>query len=242
MEEGQSAHNFWGHQDFGSNQEGSAELAAIFNGKNVFDNPKPIKLLKALIKISTSENDIVLDFFGGSGSAAHAVFELNKEDGHNRKFILIQLPEKISETEEAFKLGFKTIAEVTKARLTKIVNSYNNKIKSGLNFDKCRPLGFRYFQLASSNFKIWRGDFLETEEDIIKQLHIFNTLEKENVRTDNIAWEIAIKNGIPLTSQYQSLQINEDTFYFFPEKKLIIAPGSINLTSAKELIKKQKVK
>jgi adenine-specific DNA-methyltransferase len=236
MEEGQCAHNFWGHQDFGSNQEGSAELTEIFSGKNVFDNPKPTRLLKALIKISTSKNDLVLDFFGGSGSTAHAVYELNKEDGANRKFILVQLPEKIDESDEAYKLGFKTIAEVTRARLKKVTQLTNDTVSKVFNFENLPPVGYRFFKLSDSNFKIWRGDFLKSEEDVVEQLRIFSSLEKEKSKGQNMAWEIAIKQGVPLSSNNQLLSISGEQFYIFPERNLVVATESITVQSAKEII------
>ncbi len=237
LQEGQSAHNFWGHQDFGSNQEGSAELVEIFNGKNVFDNPKPTRLLKALIKISTSKEDIVLDFFGGSGSTAQAVYELNREDNHGRKFILIQLPEKVSDTDEAYKLGYRTISEVTRARLAKVANNYNQNLKKQKDSRPVKPIGFRHFHVSDSNFKTWRGDFLENEDDIIKQLHIFKSRQKEEALGENMTWEIAIKNGISLSAQPQKIVFNSDKFHFFPEKGLVVATDSISISSAKEIVK-----
>lgn len=236
MEEGQCAHNFWNHSEFGSNQEGSAELAEIFNGKNVFDNPKPTKLIKALLKISTSNDDIVLDFFGGSGSTAHAVYELNKEEGTNRQFIVIQLPEKIHESDEAYKLGYRTISEVTRARLKKVVAKQNDELKSGLNFDNSNPIGFRFFKVSNSNFKIWRSDFLQDEEDIIKQLQMFNSVQKENSTDEEMAWEIAIKNGVKLSSDHSVIEFGKDKFHYFPERKLLIGTESITRDSAKKII------
>ena len=236
MEEGQCAHNFWNHSEFGSNQEGSAELAEIFNGKNVFDNPKPTKLIKALLKISTSKDDIVLDFFGGSGSTAHAVYELNKEEGTNRQFIVIQLPEKIHVSDEAYKLGYRTISEVTRARLKKVVAKQNDELKSGLNFNNSNPIGFRFFKVSNSNFKIWRSDFLQDEEDIIKQLQMFNSVQKENSTDEEMAWEIAIKNGVKLSADHSVIEFGKDKFHYFPERKLLIGTESITRDSAKKII------
>lgn len=236
MEEGQCAHNFWNHSEFGSNQEGSAELADIFNGKNVFNNPKPTKLIKALLKISTSKDDIVLDFFGGSGSTAHAVCELNKEEGTNRQFIVIQLPEKINESDEAYKLGYRTISEVTRARLKKVVAKHNDELRRGLNFENSIPIGFRFFKVSNSNFKIWRSDFLQDEEDIIKQLQLFNSVQKENSTDEEMAWEIAIKNGVKLSSENSVIEFGKDKFHYFPERKLLIGTQSITRDSAKKII------
>lgn len=236
MDEGQCAHNFWNHKEFGSNQEASAELAEIFNGKNVFDNPKPIRLLKSMLKIASSKNDIILDFFGGSGSTAHAVLELNKEDKGNRKFIIVQLPEKIKDGDEAMQYGYSTIAQVTKARIEKVIKSYNKEVKSGLNFDKSTKTGLRYFKLGSSNFKIWRGDTMETEEDIIRQLEIFRNPVKDNPEELDIAWELAIKNGLPLTSAIEQIDVNNSVFYKLRDRNIILGLRSINTDAVKKLV------
>ncbi len=239
MEEGQCAHNFWNHKEFGSNQEASAELAEIFNGKNVFDNPKPIRLLKAILKIASANDDIVLDFFGGSGSTGQAVIELNKEDNGNRKFVLVQLPEKIKEGDEALQYGYSTISEVTKARLEKVISAHNNSIANGLNVDNSKPIGLRHFKLASSNFKIWRGDLLESEEDIIKQLEIFKKTEKDNPSELDILWELAIKNGFTLTTPIEECVISGFKFYRIAVRNLYIGLNGINQEAAKELISKK---
>ncbi len=105
------------HSDVGHNQEAQQELKKIFEGESYFDSPKPIRLLNRILHIGSSKNDIILDFFSGSGTTAHAVMKLNAEDGGKRKFIMVQLPEKCDEKSEAFKAGYKTIAEIGKERI-----------------------------------------------------------------------------------------------------------------------------
>ncbi len=235
MDEGQSAHNFWNHKEFGSNQEASAELAEIFNGKNVFDNPKPIRLLKSILKLSSSKDDLVLDFFGGSGSTANAVLELNKEDGQHRKFILVQLPEKIKAGDEAISYGYNTISEVTKARIEKVISAGNEGLKARLNEENI-PIGLRYFKLAPSNFKIWRGDLLKTEEDLINQLKVFSRPEKDNRHEMQILWELAIKNGCSLTTDIETLDVEGFVFYKVNPRNLFIGLSGVNLKAANKLI------
>ncbi|GAB3910621.1 site-specific DNA-methyltransferase [Mucilaginibacter boryungensis] len=237
MDEGQCAHNFWNHSEFGSNQEASAELAEIFSGKNVFDNPKPLRLLKAILKIASANDDIVMDFFGGSGSTAQAVIELNKEDKGKRKFILVQLPEKIKAGDEALQYGYSTISEVTKARLEKVIRLHNTKVSNDFNFENSPQIGLRHFKLASSNFKIWRGDLLESEEDIIRQLEIFKKPEKDNPTDLDILWELALKNGVPLTTVIEECKIGEYLFYKITPRNLYICLQGIDQESVKELIK-----
>lgn len=95
----------------------------MFESKTPFDTPKPVKLLKLILQIATSNSneDVILNFFAGSGTTAQAVLELNKEDNGNRKFILVQLPEQCDENSEAFKAGYKTISEISKDRIRRVI-------------------------------------------------------------------------------------------------------------------------
>jgi len=136
--EGQSAINFWFGQNYGDNLVASSELNDIFGGERAFDNPKPINLIKTLLKIKTNKRSIVLDFFAGSGTTGHAVLDLNKEDGGNRKFILCTNNEnKIAE-------------EVCYPRIEKIINGYKNKKN-----EKIIGLG--------GNLKYYKTNFVDTE-------------------------------------------------------------------------------
>ena len=189
-----------------------------------------------MLKIASANDDIVLDFFGGSGSTGQAVIELNDEDNCNRKFILVQLPEKIKEGDEAFNYGYSTISQVTKARLEKIITKHNSSLSTNLNFNNSKPVGLRCFKLASSNFKIWRGDLLETEDDIIKQLEIFRKPEKENPEEIDIVWELAIKNGFPLVTNIELVKIEKYSFYKINPRSLYIGLTGIDKDVARKLI------
>ena len=112
---GQIANDFWGI-DFGTNQRASLEVEELFN-KRYFDFPKPVSLLNSFVTLSTASSSLILDFFSGSGTTAHAVMKLNAEDGGNRKFIMVQLPEVCAETSEAYKAGYKNICEIGKERI-----------------------------------------------------------------------------------------------------------------------------
>ena len=101
QEEGQCATNWWEHEQFGHNQGANDCMTELFGVKNVFSNPKPVELIRGLIQISNvKENDIVLDFFSGSATSAHAIMQINKEDGFCRKFVLVQLPENLDSNYE----------------------------------------------------------------------------------------------------------------------------------------------
>lgn len=143
------------------NQSGTVELKSIFNS-NYFSYPKPLSFIYKLIKSSTNKNnDIILDFFSGSATTAHAVMELNKEDGGNRKFIMIQLPELCDEKSEAFKAGYKNICEIGKERIRRAGARLSEKGKLSneqLNLEtttnysplttNCLDVGFKVFKLA----------------------------------------------------------------------------------------------
>ncbi|MBI4801077.1 MAG: site-specific DNA-methyltransferase, partial [Elusimicrobia bacterium] len=116
VQEGLVPLTIWPYSEVGHNQEAVQELKELFDGKVYFDAPKPIRLLNRVTQLVTNSEDIVLDFFAGSATSAHAVLALNNEDGGIRKFICVQLPEKTSEDSEAFKAGYKTIAEIGKER------------------------------------------------------------------------------------------------------------------------------
>lgn len=117
-DEGQCANNWWTHEQFGHNQGANDCMTSLFGKKNIFSNPKPIELLRAIVKIANiKDGDIVLDFFSGSATTAHAVMQLNAEDGGHRKFIMVQLPEVTDKKSEAYKAGYKNICEVGKERI-----------------------------------------------------------------------------------------------------------------------------
>ena len=117
-DEGQCATNWWSHEQFSHNQAANDCMTEMFGEKNVFSNPKPVELIRAMIKISNAKNEsIILDFFSGSASTAHAVMNLNAEDGGQRKFIMVQIPEVTDEKSVAYKAGYKTICEIGKERI-----------------------------------------------------------------------------------------------------------------------------
>ena len=117
-EEGQCATNWWPHEQFGHNQGANDCMTNLFGTKNIFSNPKPVELIKAILKIgNVKSGDYVIDFFPGSFTTAHAIMQLNAEDGGNRKFIMVQLPEVTDEKSEAHKAGFKTICDIGEKRI-----------------------------------------------------------------------------------------------------------------------------
>ncbi|MCK9427046.1 MAG: site-specific DNA-methyltransferase [Ignavibacteriaceae bacterium] len=238
----------WLRDEVGDSQSASRELKKLFDDKAYFEYPKPVELIKRCIDLSTKENDIILDFFSGSGTTAQAVLELNKEDGGNRKFILVQLPEKCDESSEAYKAGYKTIADISKERIRRVINKLQTeaeeikKKKEGelqLTTDHsplATDLGFKVFKLSSSNFKIWRGNEI-TEENLELQLgHFTNPVrevnEKENlpVRQACILYELILKAGYLLTDKvaFRQAQGGKGNYYSVNDGELIIALEEMN--------------
>lgn len=177
-----------------SSRRGTAEVESLFERK-IFSFPKPIELIKRFISISALYNDIVLDFFAGSCTTAHAVMALNAEDGGNRKFICVQLAEPCEEESEAFKAGFKTIADIGKERIRRAAKKIREETKGKLDFDKGRlDLGFKVFKLEQSNFKQWRENVKEPTE-FKRQLWEMVDNVKKGAAGEDMLFEIILKNS-----------------------------------------------
>ncbi len=222
--EGQSATNWFEHSLFGHNQEASMECAELFDGnKNIFDNPKPIKLLKKLTMLgNVSDGELILDFFAGSGTTAHAVMALNAEDGGARKFIQVQLPELCDEKSEACKAGYKTIADISKERIRRAGKKIKDEKEKQLNLDGGKlDTGFKVFKLDDSNFKIWRTD-VKDEKALIEQMNIFVDNVKEESTQDNILYELILKSGLNLNVDIAKKEADKKTYFLVDEGKLVI--------------------
>lgn len=178
-----------------------------------FDFPKSVDLLRKFFLIGMSDTDIVLDFFAGSGTTSHAVMQMNKEDGGHRKFICVQLPEPCDEKSEAYKAGYKTIADIAKERIRragakireeveKDQTAENEKLHFEGEHNNCRmpDLGFKVFKLTDSNFKQWREIKGSDRDAWEHQLFDFIDPVSDNAVTDNMVYELLLKNGKDLNS------------------------------------------
>jgi adenine-specific DNA-methyltransferase len=141
-----------------SSQQGTKDLRMLFDNYKLFDSPKSVALMEELLKAGINSEDIILDFFAGSGTTAHAVLDLNKKDNGNRKFICVQLPEATREKSIAFKAGYKNICEIGKDVLEELLKKIKEEQKQQkLSDDNEQDLGFKVFKLDRSNFKTWDG-------------------------------------------------------------------------------------
>lgn len=220
-EEGQSATNWWNHDVFGHNQEANDSMTNLFKGKkNIFSNPKSIKLVENFIRLSNSKDkQVVLDFFAGSGTTAHAVMQLNAKDDGNRQCISVQLPEITDEKSEAFKAGYQTIADISKERIRRA----GAKIKAE-NPAKQLDTGFKVFKLADSNFKQWQqvDGSLDREKALADQLKLFVDPVIEQATTENMLVELMLKSGKDLNSEISVKEgyicVNKNELIFMLEK------------------------
>ncbi|NTV67008.1 MAG: site-specific DNA-methyltransferase [Chlorobaculum sp.] len=186
MDGGMVPVNFWSYDDTGSTDEGSKALESLM-GVKVFDFPKPHGLIQRMVKIVAAKpKDLILDFFAGSGTTGHALMTQNVLDSGNRRYILVQLPEPCTPDSEAFKAGYKTIAEITKERLRRAAK----KIKEE-NPRFHGDLGFRVFKLDSSNIRTWEPDPHDLEASL------FNSIEhlKADRSEADILYELLLKLG-----------------------------------------------
>lgn len=190
------------------------EIKALLNGY-WFDFPKPTEIIKQFISQVTEKNDTVLDFFSGSATTAHAVMQLNAEDGGNRKFIMVQLPEKTDEKSEAYKAGYKNICEIGKERIRRAGKKIKEENKDKEGIEKL-DTGFRVLKLDSSNM----NDVYYTPEDFDK-----HTLFSENVKSDrtpeDLLFQVMLDLGIELSAKIESRQIAGKTVYLVDDYYLV---------------------
>ncbi|CUQ65505.1 site-specific DNA-methyltransferase [Candidatus Nitrospira inopinata] len=188
------------------NQEGSKEVDGLL-GKDVFDFPKPSALIQFLLSISVNDGsnseDIILDYMAGSGTTAHAVLDLNKQDGGNRKFILVQLPEPTGRQD------YPTIADICKERVRRVIKSLNDEDAGKLDLEGAKPQdrGFKVFKLAESNFTPWEAEAPKDAETLARQLDLHVDHIREGRAELDLLYEILLKSGFPLTTPVQKLTL-----------------------------------
>ncbi len=232
--EGQCATNWWTHDIFGHNQGANDEMTLLFDGKkNIFSNPKPTKLLSNILNVANVEkDDIILDFFSGSGTTAHAVMKLNSEDGGSRKFIMVQIDEPVKKGSEAEKAGFKTIDQIGRERIRRAaekIKSENPNVQSDLDFKtyylKSIP------QSTLDKIKTFNPDELFTsDDDIVKSLGESTVLQ---------TWQI--KDGFGFNCTQQKVDIAGCTAYLLEDEKIgkyLYLLTEMQEKSIKELIRK----
>ena len=229
---GQIPNDFWGIE-FGTNQRGSLEVESLFE-KRCFDFPKPVLLLYNFAQLGTEKDSIILDFFSGSATTAHAVMQLNAEDGGNRKFIMVQLPEACEEGTEAFKSGYKNICEIGKERIRRA----GDKIKSESPMTtQDLDIGFRVLKLDDTNMK----DVYYAPDDYDQGMLAGLESNIKEGRTDlDLLFGCLIDWGLPLSLPYQSEKIDGCTVHTYNDGDLIACfDANIPESVVKEIAKRK---
>ncbi|MDZ4854524.1 MAG: site-specific DNA-methyltransferase [Nitrospirota bacterium] len=210
VKQGRVPQTLWSYSEVGHTQDAKKQLmeyVAFEQTDNVLDTVKPTGLIRRMLQIATRphESDIVLDFFAGSGSTGHAVFEQNLQDCGNRRFILVQLPEPLPNPETRLK----TIADITKERVRRVIKKLNEEDGCKLDLEGAKPQdrGFRIFKLAESNFRPWNADVPHDAPMLEKQLDLHIDHIRDGRTADDLLYEILLKSGFPLTTPVQKLTL-----------------------------------
>lgn len=210
-----------------TSRKGTSEVEKLFENK-IFDFPKPIKLIEDFLKISLNQKDIILDFFSGSATTAHAVMQLNSEDNGNRKYIMVQLPETTDEKSEAFKAGYKNIAEIGKERIRRAgekikqeIEEYNSNLKLGEEPKKVLDIGFKAFKVDDTNIKWY--DLENFNEESQYSFDDPDSLDFVLGSNDiDIVYEIMLRqNDIPLSESLEVLTDIGNRTYLYASTYLI---------------------
>lgn len=208
VQQGMTPITIWKYLDVGHNQEARQELKKLFDEKAYFDGPKPIRLLNRILTIANvKKDDFILDFFSGSATTAHAVMQLNAEDGGKRKFIMVQLQEECAENSEAYKAGYKNICEIGKERIRRA----GQKIKEENPLTtQDLDIGFRVLKCDSSNME---DVYFTPKEYMDKQQSLFIDNIKKDRNDEDLLFDAMLKLDTPLSSKIEKITIAGKTVY-----------------------------
>ena len=198
--------------------DGTQEVREVF-GAEVFSFPKPSGLIARLADQVLADQDIFLDFFAGSASSFDAIARLNARNGIERKSILIQLPEAVTPGSEAAKAGYGTIADIARERIKRVIN--RTKESADLATAEAKGIGVKTFILAPSNFKQWRGDGIDTPEQLAEQILMFAKSEKEGAEVEHMLYELLLKFGQELTTPVETLDVAGGKVYALHGRKML---------------------
>lgn len=202
-------------RDFGFTTDGTREVTRLL-GEKLFDFAKPVAAVKEICKQATSTdgNDIILDFFAGSCTTAQAVLELNDEDGGNRSFIMVQLPEPVDNQDYA------TIAAIGRERIRRVIAERETSTTL-INKDRSAPLGFRSFKLDRSNFKVWDGAVISDSDGLADQIEMHIDHLSEISSPEDVLYELLLKAGFPLTTKVKTIKLADKEVFSIEDGMLI---------------------
>ncbi|MBP5670993.1 MAG: site-specific DNA-methyltransferase [Victivallales bacterium] len=213
--QGKNLWTWWPNSEVGHTQEATQEIKLLFDEKTVFDFPKPVRLLARTLQLTSKNNDIVLDFFAGTSTLAHAVMQLNAEDGGHRHFIMVQLPEPCADDTEAAKAGYKNICEIGKERIRRAAKKIREEKPL---LAQTQDMGFKVFKLDTSNLLPWNPNPEKLAEDLFAAVN--NVLTGRT--TQDLLYEILLKCNLPLTLPIEEKKVGDNTVYIVGEGALAI--------------------
>lgn len=229
---------WWDNKSVGHNQEGSQEVKDLFDGKSIFDNPKPVRLLQRIVQLTTNKgsNDTILDFFSGSGSLAHAVFAQTCADKIKRKFILVQLPESLQEGSTDFKAnstalkeGYKLISDIGKERIRRAAKNIKGETNAEIDY------GFRVYRLDSSNMQ---DVYYKPQEYDQGSLDLFADNVKPDRTADDLLAQVMLDWGLPLSLKIDQVEVAGKKVFKVAKNSLYACFDSgIDESFAKEIAK-----
>ena len=208
VKDGVSPVTIWPYDEVGHNHEANSELKALKLG-GLFSNPKPTRLIKRALILATGKNDLIVDFFAGSATTAHATMQLNAEDGGKRKFIMVQLPEETDEKSEAFKAGYKNIAEISKERIRRVGK---NILEGESHEDWNKDVGFRVLKIDTSNM----ADVYYTPEQTDQKdlLASVDNIKPGRDNPEDLLFQVLVDWGVDLTLPIRRETIQDKTVFF----------------------------
>lgn len=222
VKDGVTPMTIWKYVDVGHSQSASQGLKKLMKDKAYFTYPKPVPLIKRILQLYSNEDSIILDFFAGSSTTAHATMDLNAEDGGSRRFIMIQLPEPLTEDTVAYKDGYRNISELSQER---IHQSGNKIIKENPGLENNLDIGFKVFKLDKSNIKKWNVN----AEDLEQSLFAMEKNFVEGRSNTDIVYEVILKLGLDLNIPIRQENFNNTSIYDIAYGNLYVVLGD-NIT------------
>ena len=226
VKQGVTPMTIWKYTEVGHSQDATKALKALFDGHDYFDYPKSVELIKRCVLLYSSQDSLILDFFSGSATTAHAILQLNAEDGGNRKFIMVQLPEETAEDSEAYKAGYKNICEIGKERIRRAGKKIKEELRAkqgNLFSPKGEPegafdIGFRVLKCDESNYKpvaFAPKDYTQESLDMF-----LDNIKEERTSLD-LLFDCMMRWGLELSLPYDTQKVDGCTIYNVDEGNLV---------------------
>ncbi len=242
---GQLIKTHWDSKKYNFINQGSKVVEKLLGGK-FFDFPKSLYYVKDILALNTKDNDIIIDFFSGSATTAHATVQLNAEDGGNRKFIMVQLPEMLDEKSEAYKDGYRTICDIGEERIRRAGELVKQELiekntKAGMLADDIvdperLDIGFKVLKLDKSNIREWNSDF----EDLKDNLFAYEDVFVEDRSELDVVYEIMLKNGLELTYNVNQFEHEGKNVYDIAYGNLFVClADNIDVSVAQIIVEKR---